>query len=60
MSLRHFLRMSKWARHPPSAKRVKLVLGVVLICLSLFAVERIWGWPAALKVNSGSQKNVFR
>lgn len=46
-----FIRMAKWARNPPSWGRVKLVVAVVLACLALVAVEQIWGWPEALKVN---------
>ena len=42
------LRMAKWARHPPSARRVKLVLGVVLLCLALVLYEHFHGWPEAL------------
>ncbi|MFV2052751.1 hypothetical protein [Aliiroseovarius sp. YM-037] len=47
----HFLRMAKWARLPPSATRVKLVLGVIAICLILFAIERVFGWPELLTPN---------
>ena len=43
-------RMAKWARHPPSAKRVRLVLGVIALCLILVAIERWIGWPEALTV----------
>jgi hypothetical protein len=39
MNMFHLLRMAKWARNPPSAKRVMLVLGVVAICLALFGLE---------------------
>lgn len=42
------LRMSLWARRPPSAARVKLVLAVIALCLILFAIERWIGWPDAL------------
>ena len=45
-----FLRMSQWARNPPSAKKVMLVLGVIAFCLALYAVERWIGWPEALTV----------
>ncbi len=48
MDPRWLLRASRWARNPPSAKRVYLVLGVVAICLLLFAIERLFGWPAWL------------
>lgn len=50
-----FLRMAKWARNPPSSKRVKLVLGVILACLLLFAVERFIGWPDWLTLESGGR-----
>jgi len=43
-----FLRMARWVRHPPSAARVRLVLGVIALCLALVAVERFIGWPDAL------------
>lgn len=43
-----FLRMSRWARNPPSARKVKLVIAVLLLCLALYAIERWIGWPDAL------------
>lgn len=46
------IRMARWARNPPSWARVKLVVGVVLCCLALFAIEWIWGWPDWLTVNT--------
>ena len=39
------LRMARWARNPPSEKRVKLGLAVLAICLGLLAIERLAGWP---------------
>ena len=42
---RWMLRMAKWARNPPSAKMVKLVLGIIVVCAILYAVERFVGWP---------------
>ncbi|MDB5664947.1 MAG: hypothetical protein JWS11_1490 [Cypionkella sp.] len=45
------MRMARWARHPPSPGRVKLVLGVVVACLVLFGIEHFWGWPDWLAVN---------
>lgn len=44
------IRMRRWAQHPPSARRVILVLSVIVACLALYAVERIWGWPDWLSV----------
>lgn len=46
-----FVRMAKWARHPPSARRVRLVLVVLALCLALAAIEHWIGWPDALTVN---------
>ncbi|SDN29408.1 hypothetical protein SAMN05216196_10157 [Lutimaribacter pacificus] len=46
--IRHILRMTMWARRPPSRARVRLVLGVLLLCAVLVAVERLFGWPGAL------------
>ncbi|MEY3960286.1 MAG: hypothetical protein RIR14_940 [Pseudomonadota bacterium] len=51
MNLTWLLRMTKWARRPPSPARVKLVLGVVALCLALWGIELVWGWPEALTVN---------
>ncbi|SMY07376.1 hypothetical protein [Flavimaricola marinus] len=39
------MRAKRWAQNPPSASRVVLVLGVIALCLALFAVERFVGWP---------------
>ncbi len=49
------LRMARWARHPPSPGRVRLVLGVIAVCLVLAGIEAIWGWPQWLTVNSGGR-----
>ena len=48
MNLRHLMRMSRWARNPPSAARVKLMAAIVVFCLLLYAIERWIGWPEAL------------
>ncbi len=47
---RHFLRMAKWAKTPPSEGRVKLVLGIVVLCVVLFGLERVFGWPSWLEL----------
>jgi len=46
-----FLRMAKWARNPPSDGRIKLVFGVILLCLMLFGYEFFFGWPEWLTPN---------
>lgn len=45
---RHFLRMSKWARNPPSRKRVILVFSVVAFCFAIYATEKWIGWPDSM------------
>ncbi|MEM9968147.1 MAG: hypothetical protein AAF755_08620 [Pseudomonadota bacterium] len=45
MNVSWLLRMSLWARNPPSAARVKFVFGIVAICLVLFGIEKLFGWP---------------
>ena len=60
MNPRHFLRMSKWARHPPSSRRVKLLLAVIAACLALYAVERWIGWPEFLVLTPERGSRVVR
>lgn len=45
MNPRWMIRMARWAHRPPSWGRVKLVFGVVALCLLLVAIERYIGWP---------------
>ncbi|MCR8723591.1 hypothetical protein [Frigidibacter sp. ROC022] len=50
-SFTQFLRMAKWARRPPSTRRVILVAVVIVVCLILFGIERLVGWPDWLTPN---------
>lgn len=45
MNPRHFLRMSRWARKPPSDRRVKLVFGIIALCLMIWGIEALGLWP---------------
>lgn len=45
MNPRHFLRMAKWARHPPSPTRVKLVFGAIALALLIAGIEWMGWWP---------------
>jgi hypothetical protein len=45
------LRMKRWVQHPPSLRRVILVVGVVAVCFAIAGVEAVWGWPDWLVVN---------
>lgn len=44
-------RAKRWAENPPSEGRVKLVLGVVAICLVIAGYEWLFGWPEWLTLN---------
>lgn len=48
MNQRWLFRMARWARNPPSEKRVIFVFAIITVCLVLFAVEYFWGWPEML------------
>ncbi|SEW16627.1 hypothetical protein SAMN05444851_1815 [Aliiroseovarius sediminilitoris] len=50
MNPRWFMRMSRWARNPPSAKRVKLILAVVAISLLIVAIEKMFGMPDWMQI----------
>lgn len=51
MNLRHLLRMSQWARHPPSWRRVMIGLAVIGLCLALWGLDRAGLWPDALTLD---------
>ena len=51
-NMRQFFRMAKWARNPPGEKQVKLFLIVVALCLVLFGIERLFGWPDWLTMDN--------
>lgn len=46
-----FMRLANIARHPPSRKRIYLMLTVAAIVLLIVGIENIFGWPEALTVN---------
>lgn len=54
MGPRWFVMMKRWVQNPPSPAQIKLVFGIVVICLVLFAVEQFWGWPEWLTPASAS------
>jgi len=49
---RHFWKMARLVRNPPSEKRVIFVFSIIAICLAVAAVEWFVGWPDALTPNS--------
>jgi hypothetical protein len=57
---RQLLRMTRWARNPPSTRRVILFFAVLAACLALFAVERLIGWPDWLTPNMTPKGRMFK
>ncbi len=51
MNIRHFARMAKWARNPPSAGRVKLVLAIIAIALVIVGLEKLFGTPEWMQID---------
>ncbi|MDP3196320.1 hypothetical protein [Tabrizicola sp.] len=51
-ALTWLLRAKRWAQNPPSEGRVKLVFGVVALCLVLVGIEYFIGWPDWMTVDS--------
>lgn len=47
------LRASKWARNPPSAKMVKLVLGIIALGIAIVVIEKLGYWPDWARVENG-------
>ena len=57
---RQFLRMARWARHPPGEKRVRLVLAVVALALAIWGLERLVGTPEWMRIEGAPQGRVGR
>lgn len=51
MNPRWLVRAKRLVQNPPSEKQVMLVFGVILLCIILFGVERLVGWPDWLTPN---------
>jgi hypothetical protein len=57
VNLQHWLvKAKRWAQNPPSEGRVKLVLGVVALCLVLVGIEYFIGWPDWMTVDGLRRK----
>jgi hypothetical protein len=52
---RWLMRMSQWARNPPSWQRVVFVLSIIAACLAAGLYEYFYGWPDALTVQGGNK-----
>ncbi len=51
MNQRWLLRAKRWAQNPPSLARIKFIATILAICILLYGIEQIWGWPAWLTPN---------
>lgn len=60
MNYRWLLRMAKWARNPPSAGQVKFVLAIIAISLTLYGIERAFGWPEWLTPQATPRGRISR
>jgi len=50
------VRASRWARNPPSMRRVLLILGIVAVCLALYGFEQVFGWPEWLTLPNDGRR----
>ena len=46
MNPRWLLRMSRFARNPPSQQRVIMFFAILATCLLVFGIEKFIGWPS--------------
>jgi hypothetical protein len=54
------VRAKRWARRPPSTRRIKLVFGVVLACLVLVGIEKFIGVPEWMQLERTGRRGVLR
>ncbi|MBK4215786.1 hypothetical protein JJJ17_07605 [Paracoccus caeni] len=52
------LRASKWARNPPSARTVKLVLLVIAVGLGIVLLEWLGLWPDWARMEHGRMPRI--
>lgn len=60
MNFAWLFRAKRWAQNPPSASRVKFVLAIIALCLTIAAIEQFIGWPDWLTTNSGHRGGIPR
>jgi len=39
------LRLTRWARNPPSPHRAMVIFAIIALCLMLYGIESVFGWP---------------
>lgn len=53
MNLRWLLMVKRWAQNPPSMGRVKLVLGIVAVCVMIVIAEKMGLTPDWMATDRG-------
>ncbi len=43
--MRWLIRMSRWARNPPSPAMARMVAAIVVVMLLVYGLERLGWWP---------------
>jgi hypothetical protein len=54
------IRAKRWAQHPPSVTRIKLVFGVILVCLILVGIEKTIGVPDWMQLERTGRHGIPR
>lgn len=60
MNLMWLIRAKRWSQRPPSVGRIKLVFGVVLVCLVLVGIEKFIGVPDWMQLERSGRGGVLR
>lgn len=60
MNIMWLVRAKRWVKHPPSTKRIKLVFGVILLCVVLVGIEKFIGVPEWMQLDPKAQKHLLR
>lgn len=59
-NLNWLIRASRWARHPPSARTVKIVAAIVVAGLLIVAAEKMGFWPDWAQVDPSRGRRPLR
>ena len=49
-NIKWFMRMTKWARNPPSTRHVIFVFSIVALGLAIAGIEKFVGWPEFMTI----------
>lgn len=58
MNLMWLVRTKRWAKNPPSTQRIKLVFGVVLLCVILVGIEKFIGVPEWMQLERSGRNGL--